>query len=75
MKLGFSDILTKLSSSATKTSDIFGSELLEAEISAKVHESLRNQLNYMKYYREDSESDPISDSVLKKIDVRATLLN
>ena len=68
MKLVFSDILTKLSSSATKTSDMSGSELLEAEISAKVHESLRNQLNYMKYYREDSESDPISDSVLKKLE-------
>ena len=68
MKQKFSEILTKLSNSAMKTSDMSGKELLEAEICAKVHESLKHQLDYMAFYREDSEDDPISEVTLKKLE-------
>ena len=46
MKLLFSDILTKLSNSAKKTSDMTGTELLEAEVYSKVHDGIKHQLDY-----------------------------
>ena len=68
----FSDLLGKLSSAAVKTSDMSGPELLEAEVCSKVWSSLKHQLDYMKFYREDSIE--ISDETLKKMD-RAPLTN
>ena len=68
MKQVFSDILSKLSKSAVQTPEMSGSQLLEAEIHAKVHSSVKNQLDYMKFYREDIEEDELSGATLRKME-------
>lgn len=62
MKKVFSDILSKLSKSAVQTPEMSGSQLLEADIYAKV------QLDYMKFYREDIEEDELSGATLRKME-------
>ena len=68
MKIFFSDLLNQLSTSALKTTGMSGSQLLEAEVCSKVQSALKNQLDYLKFYREDSEEEPISEETLKKLD-------
>ena len=74
MKIFFTDLLTQLSSSSVKTAAMSGSELLEAEVCRKAKDSLRNQLDYMKYFREDTEDESMSEDTLKKLD-QAPLTN
>ena len=68
MKECFSGLLSQMSKSATTSTDMSGSQLLEGEVYAKAHSSLKNQLDYMKFFQEPSEDDPISNATLKKMD-------
>ena len=63
----FTDLLVKLSASSVKTLVISGSGLLEAEVCRKVKDSLKKQLDYMKYYREETEDDDLSEETLKNL--------
>ena len=57
-----------ISGISKSTIQVMGSIILHAEICAKVHASLKHQLDYMAFYREDSENDPISEVTLKKLE-------
>ena len=74
LRVFFPDLLSQLSSAATKSSALSGSELLEAEVCSKVQSALKNQLEYMKFYREEVEDDKLSDEILVKMD-QAPLTN
>ena len=68
LKQVFSHILSQLSSSAVQTPTMSGSQLLEAEIFAKVYDSLKKQLDYMQFYKEDTEASDLSEITLKKME-------
>ena len=55
MKQTFVDINSNLSKSSIQTPEMSGSELLEAEICAKVQSSVKHQLDYMQFYKDDTE--------------------
>ena len=74
MKIFFTDLLVKLSACSVKTLVMSGSGLLEAEVCSKVKDSLKKQLDYMKYYREDTADDDLSEETLSKLD-QAPLTN
>ena len=73
MKIFFTELLGKLSSCSEKTSGMSGCDLLEAEVCIKVKVSLKNQLDYMQFYREESD-DTLPEDTLKKLN-QAPLTN
>lgn len=68
MKRCFSDLLKQISEASTKTQDMSGTALLEAEVFAHAYNALKHQLDYMKFFQEGPNDDPISEIQLKKMD-------
>ena len=68
MKQTFVDINSNLSKSSIQTPEMSGSELLEAEICAKVQSSVKHQLDYMQFYKDDTEEGGLTEATLRKME-------